>query len=79
MEEINIEYGMPTVDVAMPLLTDRLRSLKEVGCQSSKDHPRLRLDREGRKIAEGYSCPARIDENEWDDKGLRYRGTMVEV
>ena len=27
MDEINIEHGMPTVDVAMPLLTERLRSL----------------------------------------------------
>ena len=29
MEEINIEYGMPTVDEAMPLLADRLRRLKK--------------------------------------------------
>jgi hypothetical protein len=29
MEEINIECGMPTVDVAMSLLTERLRSLKK--------------------------------------------------
>ena len=36
MEEINIEYGMPTVDVAMPLLSDRLRSLKKSGVKAVK-------------------------------------------
>jgi hypothetical protein len=36
LEEINIEYGMPTVDVAMPLLTDRLRSLKKSGVKAVK-------------------------------------------
>jgi hypothetical protein len=34
MEEINIEYAMPTVDVAMPLLTERLRSLKKSGIKA---------------------------------------------
>jgi hypothetical protein len=36
MEEIHIEYGMPTVDVAMPLLTERLRSLKKSGVKVVK-------------------------------------------
>jgi hypothetical protein len=36
MEEIHIEYGMPTVDVAMPLLTERLRSLKKSGVKAVK-------------------------------------------
>ena len=37
MEEINIEYGMPpAVDVAMPLLTERLRSLKKSGVKVVK-------------------------------------------
>jgi hypothetical protein len=36
MEEIDIEYGMPTVDVAMPLLTERLRSLKKSGVKAVK-------------------------------------------
>jgi hypothetical protein len=36
MEEIDIEYGMPTVTEAMPLLTDRLRSLKKSGVKAVK-------------------------------------------
>ena len=36
MEEIHIEYGMPTVDVAMPLLTERLRGLKKSGVKAVK-------------------------------------------
>ena len=37
MEEINIEYGMPpTVDVAMPLLTERLHSMKKSGVKAAK-------------------------------------------
>src|SRR5450756_1964034 len=36
MEEIDIEYGMPTVDVAMPLLSARLRSLKKSGVKAVK-------------------------------------------
>ena len=36
MEEIHIEYGMPTVDVAMPLLTERLRSMKKSGVKAVK-------------------------------------------
>ena len=36
MEEINIEYGMPTVAEAMPLLTERLRSLKKSGVKAVK-------------------------------------------
>jgi len=36
MEEVNIEYGMPTVDEAMPLLTDRLRRLKQSGVKAVK-------------------------------------------
>ena len=36
LEEINIEYGMPTVDVAMPLLAERLRSLKKSGVKAVK-------------------------------------------
>src|ERR1039457_5171754 len=36
MEEIDIEYGMPTVDVAIPLLTERLRSLKKSGVKAVK-------------------------------------------
>ena len=36
MEEINIEYGMPTADVAMPLLSERLRSLKKSGVKAVK-------------------------------------------
>jgi Smr domain len=36
MEEINIEYGMPTVDVAMPLLSERLRSMKKSGVKAVK-------------------------------------------
>src|ERR1019366_5777943 len=36
MEEIHIEYGMPTVDEAMPLLTERLRSLKKSGVKAVK-------------------------------------------
>jgi hypothetical protein len=36
MEEINIEYGMPTVQVAMPLLTERLRSMKKSGVKAVK-------------------------------------------
>ena len=36
MEEIHIEYGMPTVDVAMPLLNERLRSLKKSGVKAVK-------------------------------------------
>jgi hypothetical protein len=36
MEEIDIEYGRPTVDVAMPLLTERLRSLKKSGVKAVK-------------------------------------------
>jgi hypothetical protein len=36
MEEIDIEYGMPTVAVAMPLLTERLRSMKESGVRAVK-------------------------------------------
>jgi len=36
MEEIDIEYGMPTVAVAMPLLTDRLRSMKKSGVKAVK-------------------------------------------
>src|ERR1035437_657586 len=36
MEEIHIEYGMPNVDVAMPLLTERLRSLKKSGVKAVK-------------------------------------------
>jgi hypothetical protein len=36
MEEINIEYGMPTVDVAMPLLSERLRSMKKSGIKAAK-------------------------------------------
>ena len=59
MEEIHIEYGMPTVDVAMPLLTERLRSLKKSGVKAVKDHPRLRLNREGRETSEGHHQAAR--------------------
>jgi Smr domain len=36
MEEINIEYGMPTVAEAIPLLTERLRSLKKSGVKVVK-------------------------------------------
>jgi hypothetical protein len=36
MEEINIEHGMPAVDVAMPLLTKRLRAMKESGVKAVK-------------------------------------------
>lgn len=36
MEEIDIEYGMPTVDVALPLLTERLRSMKKSGVKAVK-------------------------------------------
>src|ERR1035437_1189654 len=36
MEEIDIEYGMPTVDVAMPLLSARLRSMKKSGVKAVK-------------------------------------------
>jgi hypothetical protein len=36
LEEINIEFGMPTVDVAMPLLNERLRSLKKSGVKAVK-------------------------------------------
>jgi hypothetical protein len=36
MEEINIEFGMPTADVAMPLLSERLRSLKKSGVKAVK-------------------------------------------
>jgi hypothetical protein len=36
MEEINIEHGMPTVDVAMPLLKERLRSIKKSGVKAVK-------------------------------------------
>src|ERR1035438_1991419 len=36
MEEIDIEFGRPTVDVAMPLLTERLRSLKKSGVKAVK-------------------------------------------
>ena len=36
MEEINIEYGMPTVAEAMPLLAERLRSLKKSGVKAIK-------------------------------------------
>src|ERR1035437_9974101 len=36
MEEIDIEYGMPTVAEAMPLLTERLRSLKKSGVKAVK-------------------------------------------
>ena len=36
MEEIHIEYGMPTVAEAMPLLTERLRSLKKSGVKAVK-------------------------------------------
>jgi hypothetical protein len=36
MEEIHIEYGMPTVAEAMPLLTERLRSLKKLGVKAVK-------------------------------------------
>ncbi|HXB73967.1 MAG TPA: Smr/MutS family protein [Candidatus Acidoferrales bacterium] len=36
MEEIHIEYGMPTVAEAMPLLTERLRSLKKSGAKAVK-------------------------------------------
>jgi hypothetical protein len=36
MEEINIEYGMPTVDEAIPLLTDRLRAMKKSGVKAVK-------------------------------------------
>ena len=36
MEEIHIEYGMPTVDVGMPLLTERLRSVKKSGVKVVK-------------------------------------------
>jgi Smr domain len=36
MEEIHIEYGMPTVDVAMPLLTERLRAMKKSGVKVVK-------------------------------------------
>lgn len=36
MEEINIEFGMPTVDVAMPLLKERLRSMKKSGVKAVK-------------------------------------------
>ena len=36
VDEINIEYGMPTVDVAIPLLNERLRSLKKSGVKAVK-------------------------------------------
>src|ERR1039457_1339259 len=36
MEEIDIEYGMPTVAEAIPLLTERLRSLKKTGVKAVK-------------------------------------------
>jgi hypothetical protein len=36
MEEIDIEYGMPTVAEAMPLLSGRLRSLKKAGVKAVK-------------------------------------------
>jgi hypothetical protein len=36
MEEIDIEYGMPTVAEAMPLLTERLRSMKKSGVKAVK-------------------------------------------
>jgi hypothetical protein len=36
MEERNMEYGMPTVAEAMPLLNERLRSLKKSGVKAVK-------------------------------------------
>jgi hypothetical protein len=36
MEEIHIEYGMPTVAEAMPLLIERLRSVKKSGVKAVK-------------------------------------------
>ena len=36
MEEIDIEFGWPTVDEAMPLLSQRLRSLKQNGVKTAK-------------------------------------------
>ena len=36
MEELNIKYGMPTVDVAIPLLRERLRSMKKSGVKAVK-------------------------------------------
>ena len=56
MEEINIEYGMPTVAEAMPLLAERLRSLKKSGVKAV--NPRLRLDREGGQTPEGHPYAA---------------------
>jgi hypothetical protein len=36
MEEMDIEYGMPTVDEAMPLLSGRLRDRKKAGVKAVK-------------------------------------------
>jgi hypothetical protein len=36
MEEIDIEYGMPTTDVAMPLLRERLKAARQRGAKTVK-------------------------------------------
>ena len=73
MEEINIEYGMPTVDVAMPLLTERLRSMKKSGVKAAKIiHGYGSTGKGGRLRKATIKFPRRI-ENEWADQGIRYR------
>ena len=36
MDEINIKYGMPTVDVAIPILRERLKAAKQRGAKTVK-------------------------------------------
>jgi len=55
MEEMNIEYGMPTVDEAMPLLTERLRSLKKSCVKAVKIIHGYGSNGEGRETSEGHS------------------------
>jgi hypothetical protein len=57
MEEINIEHGMPTVDVAMPLLTERLRAMKKSGVKGCEDHPLLRLTGNDTELSCHAACP----------------------
>ena len=49
LKEINIKADMPTADDAIKRITYQLHNSKKLGVYSTEDHPRLRLDRFGRK------------------------------
>jgi hypothetical protein len=79
MEEIDIEFGRPTVDMAMPLLTEWLRSMKKSGIKAVKIiHSYGSTGSGGRLLNATLKL---LDElpYEWADKGIRHRRTVVEV